>query len=139
MIFSFYTKHGLIVLLKLILTGTAASNFFRKFQNKRARRCSGGVALYIRNSIVNGVSVVRNHFDSVIWLKLDQSFFHLDSDVFVSGIYIWPENSPMYNVVNVDFFTLLQNDIAEFHSLGKVFIIGDWNSRTGSRADYICM
>ena len=82
---------------------------------------------------------MRNHFDSVIWLKIDLSFFYLDSDDVVSGIYIWPENSPMYNVVDVDFFTLLQNDIAEFHLLGKVFIIGDWNSRTGSRADYICM
>ncbi|XP_060579839.1 uncharacterized protein LOC132736666 [Ruditapes philippinarum] len=43
----------------------------------------------------------------------------------------------MYNLLDVDFFTLLQTDINDFHSQGKVFIIGDWNSRTGDRADYI--
>jgi hypothetical protein len=43
----------------------------------------------------------------------------------------------MYNLSDDDFFTLLQTDINDFHSQDKVFMIGDWNSRTGARADYI--
>ena len=54
-------------------------------------------------------------------------------------MYIWGENSPAYNSIDVDFFNLLQNDIDDFHSQGKVMLCGDWNARVGNgaRPDYV--
>jgi hypothetical protein len=68
------------------------------------------------------VSIVRNHFDSIIWLKFDYSFFQQDSDIFVSDIYIWPKNSSMYNLLRstfshffrmifLNYFSSLQEDL----------------------------
>jgi len=61
----------------------------------------------------------------------------MDHDVYIAGIYIWVENSPMYNLVNADLFDLLESDIHHFQALGKVVLCGDWNARVGSRPDYI--
>lgn len=57
------------------------------------------------------------------------------------GVYIWGEDFPAYNVVNVDLFECFQEDINAFESKGSIFIVGDWNARVGngSKADYfIC-
>ena len=57
------------------INGYVSHNFYRKYQTRRARRCSGGVAVYIKDMLKNGVSIVRNSNDTVIWLKLDKVFF----------------------------------------------------------------
>jgi len=62
--------------------------------------------LYIRNSLCKGVSVVRNHFDTIIWLKLDTLFFNFTDDVYIAGVYMWVEGPPAYNVVNEDLFDI---------------------------------
>ena len=52
---------------------------------------------------------------------------------------IWCENSPAYNCVDVDLFSVLQTDIVYFQSFGTVLLCGDMNARVGngSRPDYI--
>ena len=78
---------------KFDIDGFKWFNFYRKFQNCRAKRNSGGIVLYIRNSLCNGVSVVRNHFDPIIWLKLDKLFFNFTDDVYIAGVYMWVEGN----------------------------------------------
>ena len=121
------------------INGYKCFNLYRKFQNRRANRCSGGIVLYIRDSISDGVKLVRNHYDSIIWIKLDKNFFTIESDIYLAGVYIWGENSSAYNSIDVDFFNFLQNDIDDFHSQGKVMLCGDWNARVGNgaRPDYV--
>jgi len=119
----------------IIIDGYKCYNFYRKFQNRRARRCSGGVAVLIRETLCRGISIVVNRHDTII--KLDKHFFGLETYLFLAGVYLWVENSPAYNIVNVDLFDLLQQDIELYQSIGNVFIVGDWNSRVGSKRDYI--
>lgn len=59
------------------LSGYKCFNYFRKFQHRNARRSSGGIVVYCKNDIANGVEVVKNHYDTIIWLKLDKIFFKL--------------------------------------------------------------
>ena len=54
----------------LQINGFECYNFYRRYQNRRANRSSGGVVLYIRNSITKGIEIVKNHHDSIIWMKL---------------------------------------------------------------------
>ena len=119
------------------LNGFRTINLYRKFQNKNARRNSGGIVIYFKSHLKNGISLVRNHFDTIVWLHLKKEFFHLQSDVYLCGIYLWGENSPSYNVHNVDLFQILQDDVNCFNDLGYVFVCGDFNSRVGSRLDFI--
>ena len=117
------------------INGFKSFNFYRKCQNKRARRNSGGVAVIISD----GVRVVKFCFDTIIWLKLDKHFFNLQNDIHIAGVYIWVESSPYYNVVNVDLFQTLQEDIYNFDTLGSVLLCGDFNARVGdgSKCDFI--
>jgi hypothetical protein len=42
-------------------------NFFRKFQHRKARRNSGGIVVYIREELADGIKIVKNHYDTIIW------------------------------------------------------------------------
>ena len=73
---------------------------------------SGGIAVYIKEGISNGIQIVRNHFDTIIWLKFDKDFLRTEKDIFLSCVYIWGENSPAYNyidVTEVNFVIILLN------------------------------
>ena len=119
------------------LAGYQSHIFSRPFQHKRAKRNSGGVSLFYKNSLADGIKIVKNHHNSVIWLKLDRCFFNVERDIYICGIYLWCEESPAYEVINVDFFALLETDIDCFKSLGDVYVCGDFNSRIFSRHDFI--
>ena len=70
------------------LNGYESFNFYRRFQNRRANRCSGGIVLYLKDSISDGIKVVKNHANSIIWLKLDKNYFKIESDVYIAGVKI---------------------------------------------------
>ena len=63
------------------LAGYQSHIFSRPVQHKRAKRNSSGVA-------VDGIKIVKNHHNSVIWLKLDRYFFNVERDIYVCGIYL---------------------------------------------------
>ena len=56
MILFSYMNHGHTRNLILILTDI---NVYRKFQNRRANRCSSDIVLYIKACISDGVKIVR--------------------------------------------------------------------------------
>jgi hypothetical protein len=60
---------------KIDIDGYTTHNLYRKFQHRRAKRSSGGTAIYYKNYLKGGIHIVRNHYDTVIWLKLDKDFF----------------------------------------------------------------
>ena len=84
----------------------------RKFVNKRAKRASGRLLIYVKNSIYKGVKLVKNEIDSIIWLKLDKKKFHLVKDIYIGAAYIVPENSAVHAVYDVDLFRQLEEDIS---------------------------
>ena len=77
---------------------------YRRLQNRRAKRSSGGIMIYIKDDIRQGVKLVKNELDCVVWLKLDKIFFSIEDDVYICITYIAPENSPIHNLYNVDIF-----------------------------------
>jgi len=138
-------KHDNILLFETWTNKNSDNNingykyFYRKFQNRRAKRNSGGVAIYLKYSIAKGITVVKNRFDTIIWLKLHKSYFKLDYDIYIAGVYMWVENSPAYNVINEDLFDIIQCDVSYYQMLGQVLLTCDWNARVGNgdRRDYI--
>ena len=55
---------------------------FRRFSNRRAKRASGGVIIYIKDEIRKGIKLVKNEIDSIIWIKLEKTFFCTPNDRF---------------------------------------------------------
>ena len=99
---------------------------------KKGRR-SGGIIIYYKTNLQNGIKLVikRNYG---LWIRLDKQFFNLDFDLYLAVVYI----KPYYpNSNNEELFENLKHDIAKYSEKGKIFLSGDFNSRTSDSPDYI--
>ena len=92
---------------------------------------------YCREDLWPGVHIVKTHFDSIVWMRLNSDYFELENDIYLCASYIWGDNSPAHNIVDSDLFDILENDILQFQSKGAVFVLGDMNGRVGLKCDYI--
>ena len=72
---------------------------YRRYQHRRAKRSSGGIIIYIKDTIRKGVSLVRNDLDCIVWLKLDKTYFKNESDIYLAVIY--SENSLLRPLVGL--------------------------------------
>ena len=70
-------------------------------------------------------------------MKLDHGFFECEKDVFLCSIYLWPDESPINHVLNVNLFELLEQDIFHFSQIGSIILARDFNARVGQMKDYI--
>lgn len=68
-----------------------------------------------------------------LWLKLDKRFFGFEEDLYVCAVYIPPMNSTH----NDNDYLSLESEILNFCCKGKILLMGDFNSRTGVKADFI--
>lgn len=84
-------------------------------------------------NIERGITLVSNQ-DYGILIKLNKTFFNQDFDIYLSVLYIKPQNP---NVDCGDIFDNLNTDIAEYSNPGKIILFGDFNCRTGEQADHI--
>lgn len=108
---------------KTDINGYKTFEFCRQFQHDKAKRISGErlqFTLKTRNITTDGVTIVRNRHDTIIWLKLDADFFPFRDDFTC----VWEENSPAYNVVIVDNFGLFVNLMTRVSSVGWEILTG---------------
>jgi exonuclease III len=101
------------------------------------KRGHGGVCLFFKDKLKDGIQVVRTDSRGIIWVKLCKAYFHTEHDIFVCFLYIPPSNSVYYNLVDTDFFEILGENIREFSTLGKISVMGDMNARCGKKSDII--
>ena len=97
-------------------------------KHPKAKRNSGGIIIYVSHSVVRGVTKVACRADrggDAIWIKLDKFHFGLNTDIYLCGGYIIPR-------ADDDAFEILRKDIEKFSNLGKVCLIGDFNSRVST-------
>lgn len=83
------------------------------------------------------MKLVKNDNDSIIWIKFEKHFFKTKNNRYVVAAYIPPENSPVHDLYNIDFFHKIETEISYYSQFGEVYLIGDLNSRTGRKCDYI--
>ena len=106
-------------------------------QNKKIKRFFGGIAIYYKISLKEGIKFLEHKNDDYVWFKLSKISFGLPEDVFMCYAYIPPENSSYYKARGQDTLSFIEDDIQKFSDKGSVFLCGDLNSRTGCEPDYI--
>ena len=65
---------------KFMILGTI---YVKHRENSKGKRNSGGIAVYIRKTIIGGTSFVTTRNKNILWIKLDKSFFELDKDLYL--------------------------------------------------------
>ena len=55
-----------------------------------SNRGHGGVCLFIKENIKNGLHIVETNDDGLIWVKFDKLFFNIEHDIYICFVYIPP-------------------------------------------------
>ena len=128
---SHFKKHDVILLQKtwsnereeFYLDGDIFYNFPRKYRCKLSLPNSGGLCVFIRRDIAEGVHIVKIYHDISVWLKFDKHLLGLVNDLYVANIYIVPEDS-----VHLchDVFHVHRDDISGFPCNSDVLVCGDY-------------
>lgn len=124
------------------IKGYSVFNCPRPKCNKRAKRNSGGIAIYYRDCYVDKIQLVKSDNRGIIWVKLLKQYFGFDKDVYLCLCYIPPENSGLYKkqqseLYSVDMYSMFNDDVLIYRDLGDIFIMGDFNTRVGEKQECI--
>ena len=65
---------------KYELNGFKYYNYPRKIMHQNAKRSSGGLGIFVRKNIAQGVTVLKHTKGITAWIKLDKDFFGLTTD-----------------------------------------------------------
>ena len=108
-------------------------------KKKRARRFSGGLVVYIKEHIWDGIKEYKwVDFENGVVLKLCKSYFNFKRDIFVVCPYLVPSTSTrIITDTGVDIFDKLTDKLAELSDQGEIIVVGDLNSRTGTLNDLV--
>ena len=106
-----------------------------------SKRDSGGIACYVKDSLLNEVSLYKSESDDLIWLKLNKSLFNLEKDVYLCLCYNVPIGSSRQSLIEVNIYDRILTDlnriILESSNMCNFIVLGDLNSRTGNLNDFV--
>ena len=100
-------------------------------------RKHGGLAVYVHNSILPGVSKLAIPGSETIILKLKSDFFSFTRDIMLSFTYCAPSGSSYLTRTRFDPFSDLEIKLTNALHEGDLLCFGDFNARTGEALDYL--
>ena len=97
---------------------------------------SGGLAIFIKNTISEYCKHHETDSDYILWLSIDRQITTTDENVMLGTVYVPPVQSRFYNE---DEITVLEREIMTQCSNHKyVFITGDINARSSRLEISLC-
>ena len=98
---------------------------------------SGGICVYVHESISRGVSKVNTAGSESILVKLNKDFFSFDRDVVVAFTYCVPYGSSYQTRTQFDPFDDFEEKLSHVKNEYDLVCFGDYNARTAAKPDYI--
>ena len=109
--------------------------FLSKPRTQKYLRKSGGIGVFVKQTILNYVDVIDSECEYVMWVKLKKSLFNIDNDIIIGIMYIPPEQSKFYNDDEMqNFNNEIINMCSEYTNL---ILTGDNNGNTAELPDFI--
>ena len=112
-------------------------------KKRNAKWDSGGIALYIKNSLMRYCEILKKENDDVIWLKIDKSLLHLSFDLYSCLCYIIPTGSSREALTEIsvldrisEYIVKIANDTGNYYN---ILICGDLISHTGIEHDFVIL
>ena len=106
--------------------------------HRRAKKGSGGVGFFIRNTILetNEVTILDKSIEGILWIKVAARNYDFVSHFCVC--YLPPEGSTRTGITHVsEFFECLLTQIYMYRDCAVYNICGDFNGRCGYEPDFI--
>ena len=109
--------------------------FFSQPRTQAYKRKSGGIGIYVKDSISKFVKIDKSCNDYILWLRLDKILLGCNEDIFIGAVYLPPENSRFFTADDFDCFENSILDMCSTHNF--VFLAGDFNSRVAKLRDFV--
>ena len=129
------THHTSTEIDQIQLSGYKCYNVCRK--KRKVGRNSGGIAVYVDNTILEGVQKIPSTGSENILIRLKQNFFGLNRDVVLCFSYCVPQYSSYQVREQLDIFGDLELKLSSLGADVDKLCFGDFNARTGVKLDYI--
>lgn len=108
---------------------------YTKNRESKSRVASGGIALAVKKSFLNHITIINTDSSLVLWFRLSKNLTHFDSDTLCGVTYIPPEYTK-YSVTEP--FTEIQGELDKLiGDFDSCLIFGDFNARTGTQNEFI--
>ena len=101
----------------------------KKISNHR----SGGIALIVKEELADKIKILESSSKLILWFKLTISLRNNNDDITCGIVYIPPIRT---KYANPDPYLELQREINKYGT-EKLLLFGDFNSRVGTKADYV--
>ena len=129
------THHTASEIDQIQLNGYKCFNVCRK--KRRTGRNSGGIAVYVHNTVIEGVKRVPSSGSENVLIKLDQNFFGLSRDIVICFSYCVPENSSFQKREQLDVYGDIELKLSSVGQNTDKMLLGDFDARTGVKLDYL--
>ena len=129
------THHTADDIDQIQIKGYKCFNLCRK--KRKMGRNSGGISVYVENSLLQGVSKITSSGSENLLLRLKAEFFGLEKDVVVCFSYCVPEYSSYQLREQLDVFGDLEQKLSGVGQHVDKLLLGDFNARTGTKPDYL--
>ena len=106
-------------------------------KKKKYGRKHGGIAVFVHNSILNGVSKIPTQGSECVILKLSKDFFKINKDTYLLFVYCSPANSSFCIRTGLEPFSDLEHKLGNLDPQCERIVLGDLNARTALKLDYI--
>ena len=104
-----------------------------KPSTRKKGRHSGGISIYYKEHLKGQISIVEKSTHGFILLKIKSELFSHGQNVYLCSVYFPPnQNNTRINDEEDNHFDLLESLILKYERLGKLYISGDFNARTGN-------
>ena len=129
------THHVASEIDQLQLSGFKCFNVCRKKNNQG--RNSGGIAVYVHETLIKGVQKIPSTGSENLLIKLKHNFFGLQRDLVISFSYCVPENSSYQIREQLDIYGDLEMKLSGVGQHVDKLCFGDFNARTGIDLDFL--
>lgn len=109
--------------------------FLSKPRTKHYKRKSGGIGIYVKQTLYSYVKVENSDSDYILWLCIDISVIGSTENILLGAIYLPPETSRFFSLEEFDIFDNCILDMCRLHS--HVILAGDFNSRIAKLRDFV--
>ena len=120
-----------------LLPGYASYGLSATKLKKRGRR-SGGIMVYIKDSISRFFQLVKSNFSHGLVFIVDENLF--GSNLLYIVVYLPPEGSAVYRSEEMNGINLLEDELVRLKNIypnHEIVISGDMNARTGTDDDFL--
>ncbi len=99
-------------------------------KHAKARKCSGGIAVFVREEIADGVVMDDRSNGVAIVLRLKKESFCTNKDIYLIFPYIPPEKSSYMESSKIEHFEALEDIVRSIPKNADHMIMGDLNGHT---------